>query len=150
MTACANGGDKHILVVDDDDQVLFVWSSALASARNISLETAQDGEQALDILGQRHFDVIITDLCMPRMDGYQLTEAVRQQDPDVIIVWLTGYRDPSRAAIGAHLQVYRCVDKPLTVAEIRALVRDAVDVAAARSYPQSGHRPRGAGSNQTN
>ena len=132
MTALTNNGDKHILVVDDDDQVLFVWSNALASLRNIRLETAQDGEEALKILRQRRFDVIITDLRMPHMDGYQLTEAIRRQDPDVTIVWLTGYRDPSKAAMEACLHVYRCVDKPLTVAEIRALVRDAVEVAAAR------------------
>ena len=74
---------------------------------------------------------------MPRIDGYQLTEAIRRQDPGVIIVWLTGYRDPSRAAVEARLQVHRCVDKPLTVAQIRALVREAVQVAGARSGKQS-------------
>ena len=129
MTTDTNNGHKYILVVDDDDQVLFVWSNALASLTNIKLETAQDGEEALQILRQRRFDVIITDLRMPRMDGYRLTEAIRAQDPDVTIVWLTGYRDPSKAATQARLGVYRCVDKPLTVAEIRALVRDAVSAA---------------------
>jgi DNA-binding NtrC family response regulator len=124
-------GDKSILVVDDDDQVLFVWSNALASARGIRLEPAKDGEEALEILRARSFDVIITDLRMPRMDGYQLTEAVRRQDENVVIVWLTGYRDPSKSATEARLKVYRCVDKPLTVAEIRALVREAVSVADA-------------------
>ncbi len=137
MTARTNNGDKHILVVDDDDQVLFVWSNALAASRGIRLETARDGEEALEILRQRDFDVIITDLRMPRMDGYQLTEAIRQQDPDVTIVWLTGYRDPSKAATEVRLEVYRCVDKPLTVAQIRALVREAVQVAGARSGKQS-------------
>ncbi len=135
MTAHMNNGrDKRILVVDDDDQVLFVWSNALASSRDIRLETAQDGEQALEILSERDFDVIITDLRMPRLDGYQLTEAIRQRDREVTIVWLTGYRDPSKAATEARLGVYRCVDKPLTVAEIRALVREAVQVAGDKAH----------------
>ncbi|HSJ53391.1 MAG TPA: response regulator [Anaerolineae bacterium] len=128
MTATTNDGDKRILVVDDDDQVLFVWSNALASARDITLVTALDGQEALEILDRDGFDVVITDLRMPRMDGYQLTEAIRRHDPDVIIIWLTGYRDPSRAPMEARLQVYRCVDKPLTVAQIRSLVREAVQV----------------------
>lgn len=131
MTTTTKDGDKRILVVDDDDQVLFVWSNALASAGDITLVTAQDGQEALDLLHRERFDVIITDLRMPRMDGYQLTEAIRQQDPKVTIVWLTGYRDPSKAPMEARLQVYRCVDKPLTVAQIRSLVREAVDVAEA-------------------
>jgi len=137
LTATTKDGDKRILVVDDDDQVLFVWSNALASARNITLVTAQDGQEALDILNENGFDVIITDWRMPRMDGYQLTETIRQRDPHVTIVWLTGYRDPSRAPMEARLRVYRCIDKPLTVAQIRALVREAVEVAKDKPNGQS-------------
>jgi len=129
LTAITQDGDKRILVVDDDDQVLFVWSNALASAGDITLVTAQDGQEALELLGQHGFDVIITDLRMPRMDGYELTEAIRRQNQDVTIVWLTGYRDPSRAPMETRLKVHRCVDKPLTVAQIRSLVREAVAVA---------------------
>ena len=132
MAATPKDEDKRILVVDDDDQVLFVWSNALASSQDITLVTAQDGQEALEILERDGFDVIITDLRMPRMDGYQLTEAVRRQDPDVTIVWLTGYRDPSRSPMEARLGVYRVVDKPLTVAQIRSLVREAVEVAESR------------------
>jgi ATP-dependent Lon protease len=135
--AFRNDRDKHILVVDDDNQVLFVWSNALATSHDIRLVTAHDGEEALHILRQRNFDVIITDLRMPRMDGYRLTEAIREQDPDVTIVWLTGYRDPSKAAMESCLGVWRCVDKPLTVAGIRALVRDALQVAGDRSLELS-------------
>lgn len=131
MSTATKDGDKRILVVDDDDQVLFVWSNALASARDITLVTAQDGQEALEILDQDGFDVIITDLRMPRMDGYELTEAIRRQDQDITIVWLTGYRDPSRTPMEQRLKVHRCVDKPLTVAQIRSLVREAVEVAEA-------------------
>jgi CheY-like chemotaxis protein len=132
VAANLDGGHKRILVVDDDDQVLFVWSNALASARDIILVTAQDGHEALALIEQNGFDVIITDLRMPRMDGYKLTEAIREQDDQVTIVWLTGYRDPSKTPLEARLRVHRCVDKPLTVAEIRALVREAVQVAGDR------------------
>jgi CheY-like chemotaxis protein len=135
VTSTMNDEHRRILVVDDDDQVLFVWSNALASARDISLVTAQDGQEALELIERNGFHVIITDLRMPRMDGYQLTEAIRQQDPDVTIVWLTGYRDPSKAPMEARLGVYRCVDKPLTVAEIRSLVREAARAAGDRSDP---------------
>ncbi len=137
MTTIAKDGDKRILVVDDDDQVLFVWSNALASARDITLVTAQDGQEALEILDQDGFDVIITDLRMPRMDGYELTEAIRRHNHDITIVWLTGYRDPSRAPMEERLNVHRCVDKPLTVAQIRSLVREAVEVAEAGAARQA-------------
>ena len=136
MSTATKDGDKRILVVDDDDQVLFVWSNALASARDITLVTAQDGQEALEILDQDGFDVIITDLRMPRMDGYELTEAIRRQDQDITIVWLTGYRDPSRTPMEQRLKVHRCVDKPLTVAQIRSLVREAVEVAEAGAARQ--------------
>ena len=120
-------GLKQILVVDDDEQVLFVWSSALAKrACDCRVVTAQDGFQALDRMQESEFDLVITDLKMPGMDGYELTEAIRKTDPDITIVWLTGYRSTNTQDVANRLSVFRCLDKPLTVAQIRQLVDEAL------------------------
>jgi len=81
---------KNILVVDDDEQILIVWRGALGGhAEHWHVETAQSGHEALEKIGTTVFDLIVTDLRMPGMDGCDLTVAVRHLMGDVPVIWIT-------------------------------------------------------------
>ena len=119
---------RRILVVDDDESVRFVMRRVL---RNLDggceVVTASSGGEALDRVGEGTFDLVITDLRMPGIDGIRLTEALRARDARPTIVWMTAYGcDDVRAAAG-RLGVDLCLDKPLEVEEIRALVMSALE-----------------------
>jgi YesN/AraC family two-component response regulator len=120
---------KQILLVDDEESVLFVLYNGLLrldDVYEIEIDKAHDGREALDKVKERRFDLIITDLRLPGMDGVQLTEAVRELDPDVVVIWITAY-DCQRARRDAErLGVRRCLDKPLEIDEIRETVREAL------------------------
>jgi two-component system response regulator GlrR len=121
---------KQILIVDDDPHILFVWRAALARlSYPCSVETATNGLEALAILKERAFDLIVTDLRMAVMDGHELTEAVRGMDERIPVIWITAHRLPCTAVHAEQLAVYRCLDKPVSVAQMRQVVCEALDVA---------------------
>jgi CheY-like chemotaxis protein len=120
---------KRILIVDDDPHILFVWRAALARLSSpCAVETAENGCEALAKFKEWAFDLIVTDLRMVAMDGYELTEAVRCMDRHVPIVWITAHRLPCTDIHAAELDVYRCLDKPVSVARMRQVVCEALEV----------------------
>ena len=68
------------------------------------------------------------------MDGVELTEAVRALSPSTVVVWITAYGSQETNAEAQGLGVYRCLDKPLEVAEIRQIALEALE-AAERQIP---------------
>jgi DNA-binding NtrC family response regulator len=74
----------------------------------------------------RPFDLVITDLNMPDLDGAELTEAIRQTSPDTAVVWITAYGCHSMSSEATRLGIHRCYDKPLEVDEILQVARDAL------------------------
>ena len=114
---------KHILVVDDDEQVLLVWCGALdRHADQWSVQTARDGYEALKLIRQTGYDLIVTDLRMPLMTGCELTKAIRSLAGDVPVVWFTAFPDPGVVARAAQLSVRCLLTKPLHVSQIRQVV----------------------------
>jgi DNA-binding NtrC family response regulator len=93
-----------ILVVDDEKITAFYLKDILAAA-NYDVHMAQNGEEALELLGRRRFDLIITDLVMPGIDGFALVRRVKQLQPGLPVFILTahGSYDVARKAqtIGA-------------------------------------------------
>jgi len=119
---------KQVLVVDDDEQILIVWRGALEErAEQWHVETARSGHEALEKIGSIAFDLIITDLRMPGMDGCDLTVAVRQLVGDVPVIWITAYPQAGVLARASSLAVHRLLNKPLTVAQMRQIVAEALD-----------------------
>jgi CheY-like chemotaxis protein len=121
---------KRVLVVDDEDKILFVLRHALARlGSECEVSTSNNGAQALEMAREAPFDLIVTDLRMPQMDGVALTEAIRTLDYDPVVIWMTAYDYCTASADAQRLHVHRCLDKPLEVAEIRQIVREALHAA---------------------
>ena len=118
---------KKILVVDDDEQILFVWRGALEGhAERWHVETALSGQEALEKVKLTSFDLIVTDLLMPGMDGCDLTVAVRDLAGNVPVIWITAYPQPEAVAKAEALAVRRFLNKPLSIAQIRQVVAHAL------------------------
>jgi CheY-like chemotaxis protein len=119
---------KRILVVDDDDRVLFVLQHALSRLDGgYEIETARSGGEALVLFRASPFDLLITDLNMPEMNGFELTEAIATESPRTAVVWITGLGCQSVAGAAQRLRVHRCLDKPVEVGEIRQVATEALE-----------------------
>jgi len=120
---------RRILIVDDEELVLFVWRNALQKLTNrYHLETARNGDEALHRIEQAPFDLVITDLRMPGLGGQALTRSIRNLQPELLVIWITAYRSVEIDAEAKELKVICCLDKPLTVAQIRQIVPQVLEV----------------------
>ncbi len=118
---------KRILVVDDDERVLFVLRRTLMRVSNgYEIVTARNSREALDEISARPFDLVITDLRMPGMDGVELTDKIRVLSSDTVMIWITAHGCHKVEAEVTRLSVYKCLEKPLKVTDIRQIVQEAL------------------------
>ncbi len=81
---------ETILVVDDDEDILDLIDRHLSN-RGYEVLTAYDGEQAISLLEKLRFDLVITDLKMPKFDGMEVLRRAKERDPNIEVVILTGH-----------------------------------------------------------
>ena len=118
---------SRILITDDEDSMRMLVARAIAMDGH-DTTTAADGAEALDILTreQGRFDLLLTDIQMPVMDGIALALAAARDFPALKILLMTGYADQRERASGLNAIVHDVVTKPFTVADIRTAVADAL------------------------
>ena len=84
----------HILVVDDDKHTRKLLCALLQNA-NYTVTTANDGEEALEALDHEHIDLVVLDVMMPKMDGYEFTRRIRETDATLPILMVTAKHLPA-------------------------------------------------------
>src|SRR5215204_5838582 len=116
-----------MLIADDEDSMRQLVSRAIAMDGHGTV-TAQDGAEALEILIREKgaFDLLLTDIQMPVMDGIALSLAAARDFPDLKILLMTGFADQRERASGLNAIVHDVVTKPFSVADIRTVVADAL------------------------
>jgi two-component system, cell cycle response regulator CpdR len=117
----------RILIADDEESMRTLVARAIAMDGHDTV-TAQDGAEALEILERDHgaFDLLLTDIQMPVMDGIALALATARDFPQVTILLMTGYADQRERASGLNAIAHDVVTKPFSVADIRTAVADAL------------------------
>ena len=99
---------KKILVVDDYSPTRNLIIEALGQNPQYQTKEAETGEEALRILDSHSFDLIISDIMMPGMSGMELLHAVRQRDPAVAVIMITG-NPTTDLTVSAIKLTYICV-----------------------------------------
>jgi len=117
----------RILIADDEEAVRGLVARALQMDGH-STVTAQDGAEALEILTREagRFDLLLTDIKMPLMDGIALALAAARDFPKLTIILMTGFADQRERASGLNAIVHDVVTKPFSVADIRKAVTEAL------------------------
>jgi CheY-like chemotaxis protein len=117
----------RILVAEDDDNVRAFVTRALTHAGHEVTE-AEDGGIAAEICAEKNgeFDLLLSDIKMPVMDGVALALTVAAQYPDLTILLMTGFADQRERASGLNAIVHDVVTKPFSVHDIRTAVADAL------------------------
>jgi CheY-like chemotaxis protein len=117
----------RILIADDEDAMRRLVARALALDDHETV-TASDGAEALELLAREagQFDLLLTDIKMPVMDGIALALAVTRDFPAVTILLMTGFADQRERATNLEAIIHDVVVKPFSVADIRTAVADAL------------------------
>ncbi len=118
---------RHILVVDDEESVAVSLQAGLEKLPNCRVATASNGIEALRLLEQQAFDLLVTDYKMPEMDGLTLAARVRQLYPQTSIVMLTAFGDEELRRQAADGSIQYILDKPVKLSGVRNVVTAALD-----------------------
>src|SRR5216110_1537079 len=139
--AAAHGGDLTVLVVDDEIALRNALLRFL-TRRGIRGEGVSDGAEALRVLQQRSFDVIISDVRMPGMSGREFLERLQQDRPELVprVVFSTGDTFAPDTAAFLKESGVPTVTKPFDFALLERVIREVVTRAA-----EGGGRPRATG-----
>jgi PAS domain S-box-containing protein len=125
VSAAMSRGFETILFVDDDEYVRRAAGRALR-ARGYTVIEAADGAAALGQLHER-IDLLLTDVVMPKMDGRELADAARAQNPGIRVLYTSGYTDDAIVRHGVlHGQV-ELIEKPFRMPALAARVRQVLD-----------------------
>ncbi len=118
----------HILVVDDDKHTRKLLCALLQNA-NYTVTTANDGEEALEALDHEHIDLVVLDVMMPKMDGYEFTRRIRETDATLPILMVTAKHLPADEKkgflVGTDDYITKPIDEEKLLLRIKALLRRA-------------------------
>jgi DNA-binding NtrC family response regulator len=115
----------RVLVVDDEPAVRDLLVSYLASLGFVA-ETAGDGLEGLDKYKQGDFDLVLTDLSMPNMDGIELVRQIREHDDEAAILMITGHPTIATAVEAIKQGATDYITKPFTLDEVKIRIDKAI------------------------
>ena len=117
----------RVLIADDEDSMRTMVARAIAMDGHETV-TAQDGAEALEILTREGgaFDLLLTDIQMPIMDGIALALSAARDFPNLTILLMTGFADQRERASNLNAIAHDVITKPFSVADIRTAVADAL------------------------
>ncbi len=117
---------KTILVVDDDKMILRLATEALSSyGEGFNVTTASNGQEALDILNNSNIDLVVTDLKMPVMDGYEFLSHMIRNHRNIPIIVMTGFNTPGLEKRLRQKGILYFVEKPFEINVLREKISDA-------------------------
>jgi DNA-binding NtrC family response regulator len=111
------GKKSSVLVVDDEDALRTVLSNELTN-EGYDVASAADGDDAVGVLQKNAFDLILLDIKMPRMNGFEVLKFVKENHPSTKVVMLTGFADLKNAIESKKLGADDFVSKPYDLVDL--------------------------------
>jgi DNA-binding NtrC family response regulator len=113
--------NRSLLIVDDEKLVRWTLQQSM-DKENYKIVLASNGTDAAEEIQKEHFDVIITDLLMPGMDGIEVARKAKEIHPDTKIVMMTAFGSVLNREKAAEAGVSHFLDKPFSVDEVKSVV----------------------------
>ncbi len=124
-------GGGTVLLVEDEDPVRLFSARALRN-KGYKVIEAKTGEAALELLPGGEFDLLVTDMVMPRVDGSQVIRAARKQIPDLPVICISGYTEESVLKEVESLDNLRFLSKPFSLKQLAGAVKESIDASERR------------------
>lgn len=119
---------KPSILVVDDELLIRDLLYDFFTGQGWDISVAEDGEKALEIMRARKFDLVLTDIKMPAMDGLALTSHVKQSNPELPVVLMTGFPSVDTAVEALRKKVDDYIIKPFNINQLYKLVKAKVKV----------------------
>ena len=122
----SESGAEHLLIVDDEESVAFTVGEVLRRD-GYMVETALSGEEALKLLEEQEYDLVLTDLHMEGIDGITVLESMRRTAPLTIAIVLTGFASLESAISAMRHGAYDYLIKPCVIEDMKHTIRRGLD-----------------------
>ncbi len=108
---------SRVLVVDDEEALRTVLSTEL-KGEGYEVDTASDGDEAISIVQNKKFDLLLLDIKMPKVDGFEVLKFVKKSFPAIKVIMLTGFADLKNAIESKKLGAEDFVSKPYDLVDL--------------------------------
>ncbi|HBF13008.1 MAG TPA: DNA-binding response regulator [Deltaproteobacteria bacterium] len=116
----------RILVVDDEEVIVKALVKYLTQ-EGFDVESAPDGPQAIEMCKDKHFDLILTDLKMPSMDGIELIKEAKKISPDLSFIVMTGHGSINNAVQAMKVGAFHYITKPFELEDVKHTILKALE-----------------------
>lgn len=118
----------RILIVEDEKAIRNVLKNILADEdKTFELEEAENGKQAIDMISDKDYDLVLCDIKMPGVDGIEVLENIREKNPDTSVIMISGHGDLDTAVDCMRKGAYDYISKPPDLNRLLTTVRRALD-----------------------
>jgi DNA-binding NtrC family response regulator len=114
----------RVLLVDDEEEFTDALSKRL-EARSLTVKTVNRGEDAIHMVDEHSFDVIILDLAMPGMDGLETLQRIKTNHPNAEIIMLTGHASVESSVKAMKIGAEDLLEKPVDIADLLGKIEEA-------------------------
>ena len=115
------------LLIVDDDKVALANMAHILDGQGYEIVSTHSGSEALKLLEKQEFDVVVTDLRMPKIDGMEILERCRQLDPNSEVIVITGYATIDSAVEAIRKGAYYYIAKPFRLDDVRKIIAEAAE-----------------------
>ena len=115
-----------ILVVDDEENAREGLSKIL-SKEGYSVETAANGKEAIDIIKDQSLDLVITDMRMPMMDGFEVLREIKKLNETIGVIMVTAYGEVESYLEAINLGAFEYINKPVRVNELKRVITKVLE-----------------------
>lgn len=119
---------KRVLVIDDE-AIVRVSCQRVLEPEGFIVDVTSRGDEALQMMERQSYDVVLTDLKMPDMDGLEVLREIKKKWPDIQVIVITGYGTISTAVQAVKLGAYDVIEKPFSPETILNVVKKALEEA---------------------
>src|SRR5438270_4479160 len=126
MEKPAANSKAKILVVDDEPTILLTLT-AILELEGYDADSASGGAEAISAIRQHHYDLVLTDLKMPGVDGLAVLEAVRKSSPHSVTIMMTGYGSLHSAIEAVQAGAYEYLVKPTELEQLKLAVQRSLE-----------------------
>lgn len=122
--------DKEIkskILLVDDEQISIDLISEILQKAGLEVVIARNGEEALNKFSENSFELIITDLVMPKMDGISLLKEIKKKEKDAVVLIITGFGTIESAVTAIKAGAYDYITKPIKIEELELIINRALE-----------------------
>jgi DNA-binding NtrC family response regulator len=115
----------HLLIVDDEEDMLLMYKNTLK--KDFKLSTTTSGLEALKILKEENFDLVLLDILMPEMNGIDVLKKIRESDPCLDVIMVTASKEIRPAIDSLKLGAFDYLIKPFEVEDLNLTINKALE-----------------------